>query len=56
MLYAMQRMLFEEPTITALGPHWAAIIAGFAVLVLGEVYITPAGERYLEEGHNVYCE
>jgi hypothetical protein len=30
-----------------LGPVWSAVLAGFAVILFGEVYITPAGEEYL---------
>lgn len=30
-----------------LGPIWAAVAAGYAVILWGEVYITPAGEAYL---------
>lgn len=35
-----------------LGPHWSAILAGFAVVIFSTLYITPAGVRYLERYHN----
>ncbi|WP_315782288.1 hypothetical protein [Bradyrhizobium sp. SZCCHNPS1003] len=31
-----------------LGPQWSALFAGFAVVIWGELHITPAGMAYLE--------
>ena len=44
---AIQAGVYEAPAIAALGPQWSAVAAGFAVVIFGTVYITPAGERYL---------
>lgn len=44
----LQRALYEAPATIALGPIGAALAAGYAVMVFGVVYLTPAGERYLE--------
>jgi hypothetical protein len=41
-----QKLLFES--LEWLSPELAAIAAGFAVLVGGVMFVTPAGERYLE--------
>ncbi len=46
MIDAMQRFIFET---SILDPLWSAIASGFAVVVFGEVYLTEAGERYLED-------
>ena len=40
-----QRLVYE--TMAHLGPVWAALCAGFAVVVGDRVMLTPAGERYL---------
>jgi hypothetical protein len=42
---ALQRALYQE--IPFMGPVASALIAGFVVIVGGEIYLTPAGERYL---------
>lgn len=34
--------------LSPLGPVWSAVLAGFAVIIWGEVYITPAGESFLK--------
>lgn len=31
-----------------LGPLWSAVYAGFAIVLWGEVYLTPAGQAFLE--------
>ncbi len=41
-----QRFVFES---SDLGPLGSALVAGFAVVILGTPYLTEAGERYLEE-------
>ena len=40
--------IYEAPAIVALGPTWSAVAAGFAVVWFGEVYLTSAGEMYLQ--------
>ena len=40
-----QKWTFEA--LADLGPVWSAVAAGFAVVIWGEVYMTPAGEAYL---------
>ena len=45
---AIQREFYESPAVQALGPHLSAISAGFAVVLFGTVYLTPAGQRYLD--------
>jgi hypothetical protein len=40
-----QRMTYEA--MQYLGPVWSAVAAGFAIVLGGEVYITPSGEAYL---------
>ena len=40
--------IYEDPAIVALGPTWSAVAAGFAVVWFGEVYLTSAGEMYLQ--------
>jgi hypothetical protein len=45
-------MQFQRATYEAtafLGPHVSALLAGFAVMLFGEIYLTPAGARYLEQ-------
>ena len=32
-----------------MGPVGSAVAAGFAVILFGTVYLTPAGEAYLEQ-------
>lgn len=41
-----QALVFEA--LELLGPEIAAISSGFAIMIGGVVFITPAGERYLE--------
>jgi hypothetical protein len=45
----IQRAIYEHPMIVALGPLWSAIFAGFVVVIFGEPFLTPAGQRYLEK-------
>jgi hypothetical protein len=45
----LQRLTYEAPLVAALGPLWSALSAGYAVVICGVVYLTPAGERYLEQ-------
>jgi hypothetical protein len=40
--------IYEAPAIVALGPTRSAVAAGFAVVWFGEVYLTSAGEMYLQ--------
>jgi hypothetical protein len=40
-----QRLTYE--CLSFLGPVWSAVWAGFAVIRWGDLYLTPAGERYL---------
>lgn len=42
---AFQRQVYEATAF--LGPTVSALLAGFAVVLYGEVILTPAGERYL---------
>ena len=46
--------IYEAPEIRDLGPVWSAVIAGFAIMWMGEPHLTPAGEMYLAslEGNN----
>lgn len=42
----LARFIFES---CMLGPAWGALLAGFAVIGMdGQMYLTPAGETYLE--------
>jgi hypothetical protein len=43
-----QVLTFEAPIVALCGPEWSAVLAGFAILVAGRLYITPSGEHYLE--------
>lgn len=43
-----QRAVYEAPATVALGPQLSALAAGYAVLIGTELFITPAGERYLQ--------
>lgn len=45
MISNAQRYTYE--TLAHLGPEASAVLVGFAVLWLGKLYLTPAGERYL---------
>ena len=42
-----QRATYEATAF--LGPIASALLAGFAVIIFGDVYLTPAGARYLEQ-------
>ena len=44
---ALLRATFETPFAVMCGPELAALGAGFAIYICGELYLTPAGERYL---------
>jgi hypothetical protein len=46
---AIMRETFEAPVTVVAGPVLAAIGCGFAVFIGGQLYLTPAGERYLAE-------
>lgn len=46
MIEEIQAMIFES--CSELGPVYAAILSGFAVVFLGEIYLTPAGQAYLD--------
>ena len=46
---AIRRGGFEAPVTVMAGPVLAAIGCGFAVFIGGQLYPTPAGERYLAE-------
>jgi hypothetical protein len=41
-----QRLTYEA--LAHLGPVWSAVAAGYAVIVWGDLYLTPSGEEYLE--------
>jgi hypothetical protein len=43
----IQRATFEHPAVVLMGPVLSAVTAGFAIVIMGKPYITPAGERYL---------
>lgn len=43
----VQRAAYEATAF--LGPIISALIAGFAVVIFGELYLTDAGARYLEQ-------
>lgn len=45
-MLALQSLTYEALAI--LGPVWSAVLAGFAVFILGELYLTPAGQAYLD--------
>jgi hypothetical protein len=45
MMDAMQRYVFEN---SIADPLWSALFAGYAIVANGEVFITPAGEKYLK--------
>jgi hypothetical protein len=47
MIEEWQALTFESELIIMLGPQWAALAAGFAIVINGNAYLTPAGERYL---------
>lgn len=39
------RFIYEATAF--LGPIASALLAGFAIAICGDIYLTPAGERYL---------
>lgn len=43
-MYALQSLAFE--TLEPLGPELSALLSGFAVILFGQLYATPAGEMY----------
>jgi hypothetical protein len=45
-MLALQALTYE--TLAFLGPVWSAVFSGFAVFICGELYITPAGQAYLD--------
>jgi hypothetical protein len=45
MIDVMQRYVFENSIVD---PLWSALFAGYAIVINREVFITPAGEKYLE--------
>ena len=45
-MMTVQACLYES--LAWLGPLGSALASGFAVVVAGEVYLTPAGQRYLD--------
>jgi hypothetical protein len=45
----LQGLTYENEFIVALGPIWSALSSGFAILIGNQLYLTPAGERYLEK-------
>jgi hypothetical protein len=45
----LQRAIYESPATVMLGPIASALLAGFAEVTGGRVYLTPAGERYLKQ-------
>lgn len=44
----LQMQITTYESFAHLGPLWSAVYAGFAVILFGTVYITPAGQRYLD--------
>jgi hypothetical protein len=45
-LFDLQALTFEA--LAPLGPRVSALCSGFAVMVWGEMLLTPAGEAYLD--------
>lgn len=45
-MLALQSASYEA--LAFLGPLWSAVFAGFAIIVWGEVYLTPAGQAFLD--------
>jgi hypothetical protein len=45
-MFALQALTYEA--LAFLGPVWSAVCAGLAVMIFGELYITPAGQAYLD--------
>lgn len=46
-MFQFQAATYES--LSCLGPVLSALYVGFAVYWLGELVITPAGERYIRE-------
>jgi hypothetical protein len=42
----LQGLAYEA--LEFLGPVWSAVFAGFAVVIFGELYLTPAGQAYVD--------
>lgn len=40
-------MIFETASHWGFGPITSALMAGYIVIVWGEIYVTPLGELYL---------
>jgi hypothetical protein len=47
-MLAIAAAIYEHPFTQSLGPELSALCAGFAVLVLGKLHLTPLGELYLQ--------
>jgi hypothetical protein len=45
-MHALQALTYEA--LSFLGPVWSALCSGFAVVICGELYLTPAGQAYLD--------
>ena len=52
MIEFFQRMTYEAPATVVLGPLTSALVAGFAEIIGGQIYLTAAGERYLADLDN----
>jgi hypothetical protein len=46
-MFEVQCFIFENTP----DPMWAALLSGFGVFIGVTMFLTPAGERYLEESH-----
>ena len=49
-MLALQVLTYEA--LAFLGPVWSAVCSGFAVMIFGELHLTPAGQAYLESLEN----
>ncbi|MGC0389236.1 hypothetical protein [Bradyrhizobium sp. USDA 241] len=45
-MLAIQAATYEA--LRFLSPVWSAVCSGFAIMIYGELYITPAGQAYLD--------
>lgn len=45
-MLTLQAITYEA--LAFLGPVWSAVLAGFAVFLMGDLYLTPAGQAYLD--------
>lgn len=52
-MLALQAFTYEA--LAFLGPELSALCAGFAIMICGEMYVTPAGEAYLESLEEEAC-